>query len=78
MTRRARPPPRLPPRSQFHEALGAFLDYALAKPDVWVVTHAQLLDWMEAPVPASRMSSWMQERAGACAGGGGRRMMGGA
>ncbi|PKF62821.1 hypothetical protein CW745_05210 [Psychromonas sp. psych-6C06] len=27
-----------------------FLDYALSKPDVRVVSHAELLDWMEAPV----------------------------
>lgn len=41
--------------------MAKFLDYALSKPDVWVVTHQQLLDWMEAPVPASQMKSFMAQ-----------------
>lgn len=35
--------------------LGEFFDYALGHQDVWFVTHSQLLDWMEAPVPASQV-----------------------
>jgi hypothetical protein len=41
-------------KSHHSKDLGKFLDYALAHPNVWVVTHTQLLDWMEAPVPASK------------------------
>ena len=53
----------LPPTecSEFSADVGKFLDYALAKPDVWVVTHQQLLDWMEAPVPASQMKTFMAQ-----------------
>ncbi|PRW59866.1 G8 domain-containing isoform B [Chlorella sorokiniana] len=47
--------------SEFSADVGKFLDYALSKPDVWVVTHQQLLDWMEAPVPASQMKSFMAQ-----------------
>lgn len=45
-----------------------FLSYALAKPDVWVVTPRQLIEWMKSPVKASEMSAWM-DRYG-CTGGG--------
>ncbi|KAI7844646.1 hypothetical protein COHA_001736 [Chlorella ohadii] len=47
--------------SEFSADVGKFLDYALSKPDVWVVTHQQLLDWMEAPVPTSQMKSFMAQ-----------------
>lgn len=49
--------------SAFHADLDRFLAYALSQPsqDVWFVTHAQLLDWMEAPVPASQMKSFMAQ-----------------
>ena len=40
-----------------------FLVFALTKhPDVWVVTIKQLLDWMEAPVPATEMAAFMKQR----------------
>lgn len=52
--------------------LGKFMDYALAHPDVWVVTHTQLLDWMADPVPASKVG-WGGERLAAWGGKGGRR-----
>ncbi|EFN59331.1 hypothetical protein CHLNCDRAFT_56687 [Chlorella variabilis] len=46
-------------KKQFHKDLGEFFDYALGHQDVWFVTHSQLLDWMEAPVPASQMKEFM-------------------
>lgn len=38
-------------------AIQAFLTYAMSKPDVWVVTHQQLLAYMRNPVPASQLGS---------------------
>ena len=43
--------------SKNRRAVAKFLDYALSKPDVWVVTISQLLDWMESPVPAREVGS---------------------
>lgn len=36
-----------------------FLGYALTKPEVWVVTPRQLIDWMQNPVPLSQMPQFM-------------------
>ena len=36
-----------------------FLRWALKKPNVWVVTYKQWLDYLENPVPASQMASFM-------------------
>lgn len=36
--------------SERREMLEEFLDYALSKPEVRVVSHAELIDWMETPV----------------------------
>lgn len=45
----------------FHaSALRAFIKAVQAKPDVFFVTYSQLQQWMEAPVPTSRMASWLQ------------------
>lgn len=33
------------------------LDYAMKKPDTWMVTNAQLIEYMKAPVPASQLAS---------------------
>ena len=38
-------------------AIQSFLDYAMSKPDVWMVTHQQLIQYMQNPVPASQLSS---------------------
>ena len=40
-------------------ALNQFMDYAMAKPDVWVLTMRQLAEWMKNPVPASKMGEWL-------------------
>lgn len=37
-----------------------FVEYALAKPNVYFVTIQQLLKWMQNPVPASQMGSFLQ------------------
>lgn len=44
---------------QYAADTGRFLRYALAQPGVWAVTMSQLLDWMEAPVPAAAMPAFM-------------------
>ena len=41
------------------DGINKFLEYALAKKDVWVVTPRQLLDWTKHPVPASEMAAFM-------------------
>ena len=41
------------------DALNQFMEYAMAKPDVWVLTMRQLADWMKNPVPASKMGEWL-------------------
>lgn len=46
---------------QFAADTSKFLEYALAKPDVWALTISQLLDWMEAPVPAPGMAAFMKQ-----------------
>lgn len=46
--------------AQFAADTSKFLEYALAKPDVWAVTISQFLDWLEAPVPASGMAAFMK------------------
>ena len=35
------------------------MDYAMAQPDVWVLTMRQLAEWMKDPVPASKMAEWL-------------------
>lgn len=40
------------------EALRAFLEGALAKPNVWLITMRGLIEWMRAPVPASEIADW--------------------
>ena len=40
-------------------ALNQFMEYAMAKPDVWVLTMRQLAEWMQNPVPASKMGEWL-------------------
>jgi LysM repeat protein len=40
-------------------ALNQFMEYAMAKPDVWVLTMRQLAEWMKNPVPASKMGEWL-------------------
>jgi len=45
--------------------ISRFLKYALAKPDVWVVTPRQLAQYMKNPVPASKMAAFMK-RTGGC------------
>ncbi len=39
--------------------LNQFMEYAMAKPDVWVLTMRQLAEWMRDPVPASKMGEWL-------------------
>lgn len=53
--------PRLPltPCRQYYSDLKRFLAYAMSHKDVWAVTTSQLLDWMEAPVPAAQMPRFM-------------------
>ncbi|EFN51005.1 hypothetical protein CHLNCDRAFT_141534 [Chlorella variabilis] len=50
-------------KSSYSKDLKKFFKYALGqqKKDVWAVTMNQLLDWMENPVPASRMSKFMKK-----------------
>ena len=36
------------------------MSYALAKPNVWVVTPRQLLDWQAKPVKSSQMATFMK------------------
>lgn len=56
-------PPMAPPRSNFSAGIARFLGYALGKKDVWAVTMSQLLDWMQHPVPASQMKTFMKKYA---------------
>jgi hypothetical protein len=35
------------------------MEYAMAQPDVWVLTMRQLAEWMKSPVPASKMGEWL-------------------
>ncbi len=60
-------PPTVPqwphPRSNFSAGIARFLGYALGKKDVWAVTMSQLLDWMQHPVPASQMKTFMKKYA---------------
>lgn len=44
-------------RRQYWNDVKKFLQYAMSKPGVWAVTMSQLLDWMEAPVPAAAVSA---------------------
>lgn len=53
-------PPSAPARRQYRDDVAKFLRYAMAKPGVWAVTMSQLLDWMEAPVPAAAVSAYPQ------------------
>lgn len=48
--------------------ISKFLEYALGKPDVWVVTPRQLIEWLQSPVKASDMESWTSRYG--CNGGG--------
>lgn len=36
-------------------AVQKFIAYAMSKPDVWMVTHQQLIAYMQNPVPASQL-----------------------
>jgi hypothetical protein len=47
--------------SEPRRQISKFLQYALKNKNVWVVTPSQLLDWMENPVPASKMKSFMSK-----------------
>lgn len=53
------PSPGCHPRycRQYWNDVEKFLQYAMSKPGVWAVTMSQLLDWMEAPVPAAAVSA---------------------
>jgi hypothetical protein len=51
------------------EQVSKFLAYALAKPNVWVVTPRQLVQWVQDPVPASEVGAWLEKQTGfVCAG----------
>ncbi|KAJ3032457.1 hypothetical protein HDV00_007532 [Rhizophlyctis rosea] len=50
-------PPSIPDGSKKLAAVQAFLDYATKKPDVWMVTNAQLIEYMKNPVPAAQLGS---------------------
>lgn len=38
--------------------LRTFLEEALSRPDVWMITMRGLIEWMKAPVPADQMAAW--------------------
>ncbi|KAI8815698.1 uncharacterized protein EV422DRAFT_548447, partial [Fimicolochytrium jonesii] len=38
-------------------AVNAFLDYAMAQPNTWMVTGSQLIEYMKNPVPAAQLAS---------------------
>ncbi|KAI8922508.1 hypothetical protein DFJ77DRAFT_446879 [Powellomyces hirtus] len=38
-------------------AVAAFLDYAMSKPDTWMVTASQMVEYMKNPVPASQLAA---------------------
>ncbi|KAI8913301.1 hypothetical protein EDD86DRAFT_262198, partial [Gorgonomyces haynaldii] len=47
----------IPDGTQKMKAVQDFLTYAMSKPDVWMVTHQQLIKYMQNPVPASQLGS---------------------
>jgi peptidoglycan/xylan/chitin deacetylase (PgdA/CDA1 family) len=49
------------------DQISRFLSYALAKPNTWVVTPRQLIDYMKNPVKASQMAAFMARYKG-CSG----------
>ncbi|KND01852.1 uncharacterized protein SPPG_03642 [Spizellomyces punctatus DAOM BR117] len=50
-------PPSVPDGTAKLAAIAAFLDYALSRPDTWMVTGAQLIQYMKNPVPASQLGA---------------------
>ncbi|KAJ3298546.1 hypothetical protein HK104_010601 [Borealophlyctis nickersoniae] len=50
-------PPSISDGAPKFAAVSAFLDYALSRPDVWMVTNAQVIEYMKNPVPASQLGS---------------------
>ncbi|KAI9090050.1 hypothetical protein DFS34DRAFT_638102 [Phlyctochytrium arcticum] len=50
-------PPAVPAGDAKLAAVAAFLDYALSKPDTWMVTGQQLIEYMKNPVPASQLAA---------------------
>jgi hypothetical protein len=49
--------PGVPDGSKKLQAVINFLKFAMAQPDVWMVTHQQLIAYMQNPVPASQLHS---------------------
>ncbi|KAJ3183218.1 hypothetical protein HDU85_002244 [Gaertneriomyces sp. JEL0708] len=50
-------PPSIPDGGAKLKAVEDFLDYALSRPDTWMVTGSQLIQWMKNPVPADQLAS---------------------
>ena len=50
-------PPSIPEGSAKRKALNDFLDYAMSRPNVWMVTPSQLIQYMKNPVSASELGS---------------------
>lgn len=50
-------PPAVPDGSANLAAIASFLDYALSKPDTWMVTAQQLIEYMKNPVPATQLGA---------------------
>lgn len=50
-------PPAIPSGTSKFAAVSAFLDYAMAQPNVWMVTHQQLIAYMKNPVSAAELGS---------------------
>ncbi|KAJ3280415.1 hypothetical protein HK104_000676, partial [Borealophlyctis nickersoniae] len=46
-------PPAIPDGASKRAAIASFIDYALSKPDVWMVTNAQVIEYMKRPVSAA-------------------------
>lgn len=43
-----------------------FLDYLAGKPEVFLVSHEEVLNWMKAPVPLSEYTTTIKDRNSAC------------
>ncbi|KAJ3052809.1 hypothetical protein HK097_005629, partial [Rhizophlyctis rosea] len=50
-------PPTIPDGAAKAKMINDFIDYALAKKDVWMITNAQLIEYMKDPVPADQLAS---------------------
>lgn len=50
-------PPSIPNGDQKYKAVSDFLDYAMSRPNVWMVTYSQLIEYMKNPVSASQLGS---------------------